>query len=353
VPVLNGAPPADLTWRQRETVAFLANRTSYGDGRKKVTQVATHCSIVFLVGEQAYKLKRAIRFASVDYTTRIRRARACEAELVLNRRTAPAMYLGVRTVVRAADGTLGFDGNNHPVDHVVVMRRFHQRDQFDRMAEEGRLTPELLRALGHMVARFHLAAPPSRGFGGAHGLHAAVEQNHRELLRVAAPLRATALPVLRGRSLARLAALAPVLDHRRATGEVRRGHGDLRLANICLFEGRPTLFDCLEFDETLGTIDRLYDLAFLLMDLHMRAGATLAGPVWASYQEIAGDPAGRGVLPLFLSVRAATRSYALAGKALRETNPRIAAERLAAARRHLAASYCFLRAPPAWLAGRA
>jgi aminoglycoside phosphotransferase family enzyme len=352
VPALNGAPPVDLSWQQRETVTFLANPASYGDGRAKVTQVPTHCSIVFLVGEHAYKLKRAIRFASVDYTTRMRRARACEAEVVLNRRTAPAMYLGVRTVVRAADGTLGFDGSDQPLDHVVVMRRFHQRDQFDRMAEDGRLTPELLRAIGHMVARFHLAAPPSRGFGGAHGLRAAVEQNHRELLRVAAPLRATALPVLRGRTLAALAALAPVLDHRRDTGEVRRGHGDLRLANICLFEGRPTLFDCLEFDETLGTIDRLYDLAFLLMDLHMRAGATLAAPVWASYQEIASDPGAREVLALFLSVRAATRSYALAGKALRETNPEMTARHLAEARRHLTASHCFLCAAPAWLTGR-
>ena len=300
----------------------------------------------------AYKLKRAIRFASVDYTTRMRRAQACDAELMLNRRTAPAMYLGVRTVVRAADGRFGFDGNDQPVDHVVVMRRFRQRDQFDRMAEDGRLTPELLRALGHVVARFHLAAPPSRGFGGAHGLRAAIEENHRELLLVAAPLRATALPVLRGRTLAALAALAPVLDLRRDTGEVRRGHGDLRLANICLFEGRPTLFDCLEFDETLGTIDRLYDLAFLLMDLHMRAGATLAAPVWASYQEIAGDPGAHQVLGLFLSVRAATRSYALAGKALRETDPAMAARRMAEARRHLAAAHCFLRAPPPWAAGR-
>lgn len=352
---LSGAPPRDATWRQRDTVAFLADPASYGDGRTPVTQVATHCSVVFLVGEHAYKLKRAIRFASVDYTTPARRARACRAELVLNRRTAPALYLGVRAIVRAADGRLGFDGAGEAVDHVVVMRRFAQRDRFDRMAEDGRLTHELLRTLGHTVARFHLAAPASRGFGGAHGLRAAVEENHRELLRVAKPLRTTgmslALPVLRGRTLAALEALAPVLDRRRDTGEVRRGHGDLRLANICLFRGRPTLFDCLEFDEALGTIDRLYDLAFLLMDLHMRGGAALAASVFVSYQEIAGDPEARAVLPLFLSVRAATRSYALAGKALRETDANLAAQRVAEARRHLAAAHCFLRGAPAWLTG--
>ena len=349
MPVLTGALPLDASWRQRGTVAFLADPKSYGDGTDKVTQVATHCSVVFLVGDHAYKLKRAIRFASVDYTTRLRRAQACQAELVLNRRTAPAMYLGVRTIVRAPDGTLGFDGPDQPVDHVVVMRRFAQRDQFDRMADDDRLSAELLHSLGHTVARFHLAAPPSRAFGGAHGLRAAVEENHRELLRVAAPLRATALPVLRGRTLAALEALAPVLDRRRDTGAVRRGHGDLRLANICLFAGRPTLFDCLEFDESLGTIDRLHDLAFLLMDLHLRGGARLAAPAFASYQEMAGDPEAGLVLPLFLAVRAATRSYALAGSALRQTDPHEAARRMADARRHLAASHCFLRAGPSWL----
>ncbi|MDE2582641.1 MAG: phosphotransferase [Rhodospirillales bacterium] len=347
-----GAPPVDATWRQQETVAFLADPAGYGDGRTAVVQVTTHCSIVFLVGAHAYKLKRAIRFASVDYTTRARRARACRAELALNRRTAPALYLGVRTIRRRADGTLGFDGAGRPVDHVVVMRRFDQAEQFDRLQEAGRLTPDLLRALGHVVARFHLAAPPNRGFGGAHGLRAAIEANHRELLRVAAPLGASALPVLRGRALAALAALAPALDRRRDTGAVRRVHGDLRLPNICLFDGRPTLFDCLEFDETLGTIDLLYDLAFLLMDLHMRGGGALAAPVFARYQEMAGDAEAPAVLPLFLSVRAATRCFALAGKALRETDPVAAARRLAEARRHLAASHCFLRGPPAWLAAR-
>ncbi len=345
---LSGGSPADATWRQRETVAFLANPASYGDGREAVTQVATHCSIVFLVGEQAYKLKRAIRFGLADYTTRALRARACRAELVLNRRTAPELYRDVRAIVRGADGRLRFGGPGEPVDSVVVMRRFAQADQFDRMAEEGRLSLELLRALGHLVARFHLAVPPRSGFGGAHGLRAAVEENHRELLRVAEPLRASALPVLRGRTLAALSTLAPVLDRRRDAGEVRRGHGDLRLANICLFQGRITLFDCLEFDETLGTVDRLYDLAFLLMDLHMRA-ARLAAPVWASYREIAADSGAHEVLGLFLSIRAATRCYALAGKAMRATSPDPAARLMADARRHLAATHCFLRRPPDWL----
>ncbi len=109
--VLNGAPPLDATWRQRETVAFLSEPASYGDGRAPVAQVETHCSIVFLAGTRAYKLKRAIRFAALDYTSRARRAEACRAELVLNRRTAPALYLDVMAIMRTADGALAFDGS--------------------------------------------------------------------------------------------------------------------------------------------------------------------------------------------------------------------------------------------------
>ena len=67
-----------------------------------------------------------------------------------------------------------------------------------------------------------------------------------------------------------LARHAALLDARERDGKVRRCHGDLHLRNICLVDCAPTLFDCIEFDEAMATIDVLHDLSFLLMDLWRR-----------------------------------------------------------------------------------
>ena len=336
---------------QEAVIAFLSCPASYGPGDASVERIATHCSVVFLAADRAYKLKRAIRYASLDYTTLAARQAACEAELALNRRTAPELYLGVRAITRDAAGTLAFDGAGRVLDHVVVMRRFAQSDLFDAMAERGLLTRELMRDLGGAIARFHLAAAPAPGHGGSAAIGRVIADNTRELALVATALDGAAVDTLNQRARTALASLAPLLDRRRAQGKVRRCHGDLRLANICLHAGRPTLFDCIEFSDEIGCIDVLYDLAFLLMDLHLRGRGDLANTVFNAYADIAPDAEGLPALPLFLALRAATRGYALAGSAARQADASRAARRMALARRHVDAGLRFLApAPPRLIA---
>lgn len=323
-------------------IDFLSHPASYGLGDGEVERIETHCSIVFLAADRAYKLKRAIRYASLDYTTRASRQAACEAELVLNRRTAPDLYLSVRSINRDAGDRLAFDGPGPALDHVVVMQRFAQTDLFDRMAESGGLTPALMQALGGAVAYLHRIAETTPAFGGSDAIRRVIADNDRELAKIAAALDGAAVGALSGRTRAALDAMAALLDRRRVEGKVRRCHGDLRLANICLYSGRPTLFDCVEFSEEIGCIDVLYDLAFLLMDLQVRGRGDLANVVFNAYLDLAPEAAGLQVLPLFLALRAATRSYALAGSASRQASPRQTARLLALARRHIGAGIDFL-----------
>jgi len=330
---------------QDTVIDFLSRPASYGLHDGEVERIETHCSIVFLAKDRAYKLKRAICYASLDYTTRASHRSACDAELVLNRRTAPELYLGVRSINRDTSGALTFDGPGPTLDHVVVMRRFAQSDLFDHMADDGRLTPELMRALGEAIARFHLAAEAMPTFGGSDAIRRVIADNDRELALVATALDGAAVGTLSSRASAALEKIAALLDRRRAEGRVRRSHGDLRLANICLYSGRPTLFDCIEFSEEIGCIDVLYDLAFLLMDLHLRGRADLGNVLLNAYLALAPDTEGLRAMPLFLALRAATRSYALAGSAHRQTNPDRAARLLASARRHIDAGIGFLTAP--------
>ena len=327
---------------QDAVIDFLSQAASYGLHDGAVERIETHCSIVYLAADRAYKLKRAIRYASLDYTTRDSRRAACEAELVLNRRTARELYLGVRSINRAANGALMFDGTGPSLDHVVVMRRFAQSDLFDYMAETGRLTPELMHALGEAIARFHLAAEATPTFGGSDAIRRVIDDNDRELALVAAALDGAAVGTLSSSAQTVLEKVAVLLDQRRAEGRVRRCHGDLRLANICLYSGRPTLFDCIEFSDEVSCIDVLYDLAFLLMDLHLRGRADLGNVLFDAYLNLAPDTEGLRALPLFLALRAATRSYALAGSAHRQTNPEQSARLLALARRHIDAGIGFL-----------
>ncbi len=98
-------------------------------------------------------------------------------------------------------------------------------------------------------------------------------------------------------------------DARAAAGFVRRCHGDLHLGNLCLWRGRPVLFDALEFDEALATIDVAYDLAFLLMDLEHRLDRAAANRVLNRYVARTGDADLVGGLPAFLSMRAMVRAH--------------------------------------------
>jgi aminoglycoside phosphotransferase family enzyme len=327
---------------QNLVIGFLSDPASYGLSDGEVQRVETHCSIVFLVADRAYKLKRAIRYASLDYTTREFRRQACLSELELNRRTAPRIYLDVLAINRDATGALAFNGAGPALDYVVVMRRFAQSDLFDHLADTGTLTPGLMRMLGESIARFHAEAEVTPRFGGGDAIRRVIADNDRELVRVAAALDGAAVGVLSSRTSAALDQVAALLEQRRADGKVRRCHGDLRLANVCLYAGRPTLFDCIEFSDEIGCIDVLYDLAFLLMDLHVRGRSDLANAVFNAYLDHMPETGGLRAMRLFLSLRAATRSYALAGGALRRDNPCQVARLMTLARCHIDAAIDFL-----------
>ena len=124
---------------QRDIIAFLSTPAAFGLRTGAVDRIDTHISIVWLAGDRAYKLKRAVRFDYVDFSTSELRRVACEAEVRLNRRTAPALYRGVLPITREADGSLALGGRGVPIDWLVEMARFDQDTLFDRLAERKEL----------------------------------------------------------------------------------------------------------------------------------------------------------------------------------------------------------------------
>ena len=329
---------------QREVIAFLADPASHGGAA--VERIDTHISTLFLVGDRAFKLKKAVRLPFLDYTDPAERRRCCHAELERNRPNAPGLYLGVAAITRAADGRLEFEGAGPALDWVVVMRRFAEETRFDHLATAGRLDNDLLDGLTDAVVACHAAAAPRPDQGGVVPLAAVIDSNHATLMAAApAILDPAAIAALTAASRSALDRLAPRLERRRAEGRVRACHGDLHLGNLCLFEGRPTLFDAIEFRDDYIAIDPFYDLAFLLMDLSQRGLAAAASRVMNRYLDRTGDYDGAPALPLFLALRATIRAHVTATIAL--AAPAEQREALAAAARgYLAAAAAALAPPP-------
>lgn len=330
---------------QQEVIAFLSDPASHRGGGP-VERIDTHAAIIFLAGERAYKLKRAVRYPYLDYTSPAKRRAVCETELALNRRTAPGLYLAVRAIGRLADGRLAF-GRGTALDWVIVMRRFAQNELFDTKARAGELTPKLLRELADAIARFHADAEIVARRSGAAIVRRVIEGNRDSMAAAGGDVLApTDCARVTAAQLEALAAATPLLDRRAAAGHVRHGHGDLHLANICLWRGRPTLFDCLEFDPGLATSDLLYDLAFLLMDLWQRGLEAEASIVFNRYCDRRAETEGIALLPLFLSMRAAVRAHVEAASAARQMEPSSREAHRQAARNFLDAALRLVRREP-------
>lgn len=315
--------PGEITQDQREVAAFLEDPRTYGGA--EVERIDTHAAMVFLAGDRAIKLKRAVWFPFLDFSTVDLRRRNCRREVELNRRTAPDLYLDALPVTRETGGGLALGGTGEPVDWVVEMRRFEQDDLFDRMAERDALDTDLMLDLADAIAAFHREADPVRKAGGADGMRWVVDDNMEELAAMDGVFEPAPVENLADQSRAALDRVADLLDARRESGFVRRCHGDLHLRNIALIEGRPTLFDCIEFNDDIACVDVLYDLAFLLMDLDHRGRRDLANPVFNRYLARTGDTGGLAALPLFLSCRAAVLAKVRAAAAVRQPDDKAAA----------------------------
>lgn len=295
---------------QADIIAFLSSPSAHGGA--PVERIDTHLSHVFLAGERAYKIKRALRYDFVDFSRPKLRRLACENEVRINRRTAPGMYLGVVPIYRNASG-VDWRGDGAPAEWAVEMKRFDADRQFDRLAARGGLDASLVASLADILARFHLGAERRVSANGAAIIENVIDQLTSSLSEQAQDARGKAQTAHWARlARAELEQWRRRLNARSRHGGVRRCHGDLHLANICLLDGVPAPFDAIEFSDDLANIDIIYDIAFLSMDLVHFGEGGCANLLLNRYLSLTRDYSGYGLLPLMQSVRAAIRAMVLA-----------------------------------------
>ncbi|MFD1695370.1 AAA family ATPase [Roseibium aestuarii] len=349
---------------QHEALAHfdhLAREAATGSSSGTGHRIDTHANVVFLIGPLAYKMKRAVRFPFLDYSTLALREAACKAEITCNRHNAPQIYRRAVALRRDADGTLSLEGDGEIVEWVVEMNRFDTSAQLDRIAEQGPLAPELCERLARMMLEAHEQAPVHRdaGPGFLEELRSYISQNAQAFSEFPALFAPPAAQALTETADARLTELAPLLLRRGEAGHVRLCHGDAHARNIVLLDGKPVLFDAIEFSPAIATTDWLYDLAFLLMDLWDRDQKPAANRVFNRYLDLRtltapggadqGDEDALRLLPFYLMMRACIRAKIAAAASLNQEGTAEKTSLEAEARGYFALAQAFLGKAPARL----
>jgi len=297
------APSNDL-------IKALQNPEIYDHPVREFQVLETHISWVILTGDYAYKIKKPMDFGFLNFSTLDRRKHFCEEELRLNKRLADSLYLDVLPITGSVDSP-ALGGSGEAFEYAIRMRQFDQSGLFDKQQERGELKPDQLTSLARQVAAFHdTLAPVAEGkpLGTPDAVFAGMQENFDQIRpMIDDKSLLDQLDNLEAWTRATFERFQPLIAKRHAEGFVRECHGDLHLANITVYQGEVTVFDCIEFSESFRWIDVINDLAFLLMDLESRGENRLANLVLNHYLEYRGDFQALPLLTLYKAYRAMVR----------------------------------------------
>lgn len=297
----------------QEIVDFFLDPTSYTHQVERVEQVQTHVSHLFFAGDYVYKVKKPVDLGFLDFSTLEKRRTAALAELELNRRAAPDVYLDLAAVHRDERGQLSFTSPTAVEEVAVVMRRLPDEQRLSKLLETGAVRPELLLELGRLVADFHERAATSPAIARFGSLET-VRHNWDENFEQTEPFI--------GRTLTQrtwegckaeieryLRVYAHLFEQRIEEGRIRDCHGDLQADDIFIDpqSGGAQVLDCIEFNERFRYSDTLADIAFLSMDLRYRDRPDLAEAFLAAYFESSNDERLPSLLRFYESYRAYVR----------------------------------------------
>ncbi|MEB3309090.1 MAG: AAA family ATPase [Snowella sp.] len=277
----------------------------------EIRVIQTHCSIVFLTGNYAYKLKKAVDFGFLDYSTLEKRHHFLQQELVMNQPLAPDIYLSVLPISQVGDRLI-LDSQENIVEYALKMAEFPQASLLINLFEAGELQEFHLRELGKIVADFHcktLTNEYIKSFGQIEVIKASIDDNYQAtqkyigiaqtLEQYQATQQFTDNFVVKNQS---------IFEKRCLTDKIRECHGDLHLKNICYWQNKIQLFDRIEFNEPFRFVDVIYDIAFTVMDLDARGRNDFSNIFLNTYLEQTGDWEGLQVLPFYLCRQAYVRA---------------------------------------------
>jgi len=282
----------------------------YPDAPAEVELRQTHISYVLLAGKRVYKIKKAVKFPFLDYSTLEKRRHFCAEEIRLNRRLAPDTYLGVVGIGRAGkEFFFEPDSTANAMEYAVKMKRLPDEWMLSSLLARGAFDTNSFSAIAKKLAAFHLQASVEKAalYGAAAMIRANLEDNFRDMERfLGRTVSRISFDAMKNYSAAFQEQQAELIAGRPAAGRVCEGHGDLRAEHICLVDGIE-IFDCVEFDPALRYCDIASEIGFLSMDLDFLDFAESANRFENNYAAVARDTALATLLPFYKSYRACVR----------------------------------------------
>jgi len=317
------------SWKRERLIQELLNLEVYPHAVDKVQHIETHISHIFLAGEYAYKIKKALNLGFLDFSTLEKRKQFCEEEIRLNSRLAESIYISVATIVCRGEGEesvvlVNSDENTEVekgevVEYAVRMHRFPHNMELDRLLEESgsgsHWRDEWIDEIALQIAAFHeeiAFAPPHSEYGNSSEIISSVLENFEQIDQLTYSQEsfkgvATLSAKLHQWSISEWRRVTAVMERRQQAGDIRECHGDMHLANMVYWKGKVQIFDGIEFSPSLRWIDRVSEIAFLVMDLESRGREDLAWRFLNGYLSWSGDYAGLELLNFYCTYRAAVR----------------------------------------------
>lgn len=290
----------------------LYSSASYPVPATSVDVIETHFAWVFLVGEHAYKMKKPIAYPLMDLRSVEDRHRNCLAEIRLNRRLAPDVYLDAVPLVADEHDAVKVGGQGRTIDWLVWMKRLPAHAMLDRAMTDNSVPPAALVEVGALLARFY--ERQQRYFMPArHYLLQVIDRTAMECRALLAPeLKLNGARVLAAAAAvdASFSSLQLELGRRAVEGRVVECHGDLRPEHICL--SPLCIIDSLEFSRELRVLDPAEELAFLRLECEMAGAPDVADRIVSAYQNASGDRFSRQLLYCYQARRALVRAKILA-----------------------------------------
>lgn len=259
----------------------------------RVELVQTHISYIFIAGDLVFKVKKAVDFGFLDFTTLEKRRYYCREELRLNRRLAPEAYLEV-VEIREDDGRLflGMD-RGEVVEYAVTMVRLPRERMLKKLLAEGRVTSSVMDAVAKKIADFHAVAETGGKIdeiGGVDTVRRNNEENFEQTRKyIGRTIRKDQYDFIEAYVFRFMEEQNELLHKRVRDHRIRDCHGDLHLEHICLTDG-IVVFDCIEFNERFRYEDVAAEVAFLAMDLDFNGYPDFGDRFVESYCRYARDP---------------------------------------------------------------
>lgn len=294
----------------RLLVQSLLDSVAYPHSVEPFSFIQTHLSYVILTGQYAYKLKKPVNLGFQDFTSLAKRQYYCELECELNKTLAPHLYIGV-VPVTGSEAHPRIGGEGPIIEWAIKMHQFPEQHLLSNVLKRGELTIEMIDSLAEQAATFHQRTPISHDgvFGTPQCIHQRVIINFEQLRRILSdPDDHAMIQTIETWAHNQFQKLLPQLSDRKARGFIRACHGDMHLGNTVLWQGIPTFFDCIEFNEDFRWTDVINDVAFMAMDLTFHGRADLANYFINRYFEHTGDYQGAPLLRYYMSYRALVRA---------------------------------------------